>query len=147
MKRLLLWSGIVMALFISCDKDDAPNTDVPSLVLNSFQTEFANAADVEWEEHAGDYEVEFEIEDTDHAALLNANGEILKWKQEMMSSELPEAVISFLETEYADNKIDDVEKLTINENVYYQIEFEGLLQKNVVVDESGNVASEIFFWE
>lgn len=147
MRRLVLFSGLVMVLFISCDKDDAPNIDVPSIVLNSFQTEFSKAADVEWEENAGNYEVEFEIENTDYTVLLNADGDLLKWKQEMMSGELPEAVVSRLETEYADKKIDDVGKLTINEKVYYQIEFKGLLQKNVVVNDAGTVASEISFWD
>lgn len=147
MKKLLLLSCLILALFISCDKDDAPNTEVPSLILNSFQTEFPNAADVEWEENTGDYEVEFEIEKIDHTVLLNADGDILKLKQDIMTSELPEAVVSLLETEYTDNKIDDIEKLTMNEKIYYQVEFEGLLDKKVVITETGTVASEISFWD
>lgn len=137
-------TAILAGTSISCDNDDSPNVETPSVVLNTFQSEFPEAMDVEWEEINDEYEVEFEIENIDHTAILSSNGNLIKYKYDILLSELPEPVNNTINASYDLNEIDDTKILKIDGETYYQVEFEkNLMDDKVVFNATGEVNSEI----
>ncbi len=144
MKRIILMTAILAGMFISCDNDDSPNVETPSVVLNTFQSEFPDATDVEWEKFQEDFEVEFEIENNDHTAILTSEGNLRKYKYDILISELPGPVTATIKTNYESNKIDDTEILIIDGVTYYQVEFEKtLMDEQVVFNATGEMNPDI----
>jgi len=144
MKRIILMTAILAAMFISCDNDDSPNVETPSVVLNTFQREFPDATDLEWEKLQQDYKVEFEVDNIDHTAILSTDGNLLKFKYDILISELPGPITAIINTNYESNEIDDTEILIIDGVTYYQVEFERTLKdEQVVFNVSGEVNPDI----
>src|SRR5680860_320876 len=77
--RVMNYVMLVMATLslglTSCGDDDGPDKDiaanqVPAVVRNSFQQQFPNAKDVDWELSGNEYETDFEIDGVEHKACL-----------------------------------------------------------------------------
>jgi len=140
----------ILALFLmSCSlfDQDIPASKVPSVVKNSFSTEFPDAYDIEWEKRKGDYEVDFEIKDVDHSALFNANGELLMSKMDIRRSELPEALSEKIVQDYPDYRIDDVEKVDVDGRTLYQVELDGRPRDlHVVYTADGQEDKDFKYW-
>lgn len=150
MKRFILCIAIFAGgLLVSCDSDDSPNVDTPSVTLNSFQSEFPNAKDVEWEElQNGDYEAEFEINRIDHKALLNKEGNLIKYKYEILASELPELVNNAIDSNYDRSQLDDTEILKIDGKTFYQVEFDQIpMDKHVIFNEAGEESPDVEYFD
>ena len=112
--------------------------------MNTFQSKFPNAQDIEWEKAQENFKVEFELDQTEHTALLSPDGLLMKYKYDMLLSELPEAVSQYLESNYETNEIDDVEALNIEESIYYQVEIDKTLSSvKIVLDSTGEIVQDI----
>jgi hypothetical protein len=124
MKTFMI-SFVLGGLALTSNAQDIPKSQVPSLVLNAFQTKFANATDVEWELKGDDYKAEFEIGKRNHDVWIDKSGNIKKHKEDFPKSDLPAAVKQKLESEFSNYKIDDADKVEVDGKVYYQIELDG----------------------
>ena len=140
----------VFAVFfiIGCAQKNGSKVEIPSVVLNAFKAEFDNPENSEWEMKGNDFEVEFDIAEVEHKALLDGDGKLLKYKKDITQADLPEAVVAILEAEFSDKKFDDFELLNINGEEYYQIEIdETLRDKNIVFTATGENATDIPVWD
>ena len=146
---LYLFSLVSLLIGAGCESDDEDDfrADVPSVVLNAFQANYPKASDVEWEMFGDDYEVEFDIETVDYEAIFSAEGDMLKYKYEVLSSELPEAVSKKVAENYADYQIDDTDILVINNELYYQVELDGKPDKHLVFNEDGSENTDVNYWD
>ena len=62
MKRKMILSACILALTMTgAFAQHMPQSQVPAVVVNSFQQKFPKAKGVDWELKAGLYEAEFEI--------------------------------------------------------------------------------------
>lgn len=121
MKKTVLLIALV-TLFISVHAQENPtNTNseeqvtVPQSVQDAFLTKFPNALKVNWGiEKAGEYEVEFSQNKSEMSALFDEKGTLLELETEIGESELPTVIKSVLSKDYADFKIDEVEKIEAN---------------------------------
>lgn|GEM_PF-993830 len=130
----------------ACDNEIAPS-QVPSIVKNTFRHHFPHAMNVKWEIVNGDYEVDFEMKNVDHTALLDNTGNLLKYKYEMDKTTFSNSLKSFLEQEYPQEKWEDPEHIIDGNLEYYQIERDGFLNdKKLVVDSKGKVLPNIKYW-
>ena len=138
-----------MLIGAGCESDDEDDfrADVPSVVLNAFQSNYPKASDVEWEMLGDDYQVDFEIERVDYEAIFSAEGDMLKYKYEISSTELPEAVKKAITANYANYQIDDTDILVINKDLYYQVELDGKPDKHLVLNEDGSENASITYWD
>lgn len=133
---------------LSCDDDDYPFSEVPSVVLNSFRTEYPDATDAEFSKEGENYEVEFEIAGNDNAALINPSGNILKEKKEIPWDSIPAEVREKLDNEYGKKDIKDPELVRTGEEIHYQAEVERFLtDEKVVLDKTGKQDSGLDFWK
>ncbi|MDT0649358.1 PepSY-like domain-containing protein [Autumnicola edwardsiae] len=146
--RRILFTSLLAITISSCNmKDQIAANQVPSVVLNAFQKQYPEAADVEWEKQNSDFEVEFERDNVEYTALINQQGDIFKIKHDASLEEIPETVLEKIKADYADYTIDDVEVLKDGENTYFQLELDKkLADKEIVVSEAGEVL-DIDYWD
>lgn len=138
---------LVILLFLSCDSDDYPHSETPSVVLNEFYAEFPNATEVEFRKAGENYEVEFELKEKDSEAILAPQGAILKEKREISWDSLPAEVRQVLEKQYNEQEVNPELVLT-GDSVYYQVQIERFLtDKEVVLDETGKLRNSHDYWK
>lgn len=127
---------------------DIPTKDVPKAVINNFEKAFPDARDMEWEKEKDHYEVDFEVEETDFSARYDANGNRIMYKQDIRNQEIPDAVSSALQEDFAKYQVDDVEKVERDGKAYYQIELEGkIFDKKKIFTENGALYDGFNFWD
>ncbi|MDF9801391.1 putative membrane protein YkoI [Catalinimonas alkaloidigena] len=137
---LFIFSGALM----SCAQDINLN-DIPSVVLNTFKTNFPDARDVEWEKHGDDYEVEFDHNQIDHNAYIDAMGELILYKYDIRPSELPEAVKNTIQVDFKDYQIDDAELVEKGGEKLYDVELDSnLADRQVVLTQDGQVTENAY---
>lgn len=136
---MLLLSLMFLAQFSYAQ--DIPQREVPSLVLNSFKQLFPKALDVEWEIRGEDYVVEFEnIFGDDHKAWFNPTGKLLKHKQEIRVSQLPDVVRASIKNDFKGYRIDSAEKIQAENSVTYKVEVETLFDEwEAIYSEDGKL--------
>lgn len=146
MEKQVLFIGILIATVFSSQAQDLVQNQVPSVILNKFHEQFAKATDIEWEMDGLLYNVEFEIGwNTDHEIWYDTEGNIIKHKEDISRSELPEAVRNVIKTNFKGYTIDDLERITDNGKVCYKMELNSLMKEDwdVVMDVDGTVLSKI----
>lgn len=124
MKKLIFAICLAGASTVAVAQD-IRQSEVPSVVLNAFQSKFSNAADVEWEMKGDLYKVEFEIGKFDHYLWIDKNGKVVKHKEELSKSDLPPAINDKIKAEYKDYRVDDVYKIESDGKVTYEVELDG----------------------
>ncbi|CAZ96779.1 PepSY-like domain-containing protein [Zobellia galactanivorans] len=145
MKKQILFLAALGTLSFS-QAQDLPKSQVPSVILNQFNSQYPKATDVEWEMDGKLYNVEFETGwNTEHDVWYNAEGKMVKQKEEIASKELPQAVHKTIETNFQGYSTDDVERITDEGKIFYKMELNSLLKQDweVVFDANGNILSQI----
>ncbi len=146
MKKYISMS--IFALFIgvtSMFAQDIPQSQVPSLVLNSFQQKYPKAYDVEWELKGDLYKVEFEksLLGDDVEVWFDKSGKVVRSKEEISKSELPKAILDKIDAEFKASIIKDVEKFIDNNTVSYKVEVKTIREEwDILFDEKGNILSK-----
>ena len=130
MKYFTLIVTVSLFSLWSCSQD-IPADKVPSVVLNTVQAKFGNAAKIEWEKKNNLYEAEFKMDSIDYSVYIDPAGKLVMHKQDIKENELPAAVSTIISTEYKAYKIDDAEKVVKDGNTYYQVELEGKGKKDL----------------
>ncbi|MFD2164611.1 PepSY-like domain-containing protein [Paradesertivirga mongoliensis] len=148
MKTLIFITGIIGASLMACS-DNIRATDVPSVVLNTFKTQFPTAAKVEWEKAEALYEAEFQLENTAHAVRLTADGRMAMQKKEIDASHLPITIQSLLKKNFGNYLAEDIEQVETNGLSYYQIELEknGKPDEKLVLSSDGTENTSLPFWD
>ena len=148
MKKIVMSAALGMVVFSACSQN-IPVKDVPSVVLNSFNSAYNNVAGVEWEKINDLYEADFDVNKVDHAVLLNASGAIVMRKQDADERKLPAALTSAIASKFPKYKIDDAELVERNGKKYYQLELEGkgLSDQKVLMTEGGVAFKGFEFWD
>ncbi len=138
MKEILLVACIFVA-GTSCAQG-IPRSQVPSVVLNTFQQRFSKASDVEWEQKDGLYEVEFDIGRYDHEVWINPQGQVVRHKQDIPVKKLPKAVKSQIKDQFAGYRIDDADQIDEKGRTIYVVEIErGEEDRSLVFDATGKL--------
>lgn len=119
----------LIAVFIlgtgSIFAQDIPQSEVPSVVLNTFKKEFPKASDIEWERKGDQYNVDFEIGwFKDYEAWFSADGKMVLYTEEISDTDLPKAVKDAIKELYSDYRIDDVKKIVTGGVPTYKVEIE-----------------------
>src|SRR5688572_3416708 len=95
---------------MNASAQDVAVSEVPSVVLNAFQTKFSTATDVDWELENGLYKVEFEVSAKDYDVWLTKDGEIKRQRVDLRKNELPHAIKNKIDSEFNKFRIDDVSR-------------------------------------
>ena len=146
MKRMI---GITSAVLImaSCSSGRIASDRVPSVIVNTVSQKFPAASKIEWEKNGMVYEAEFHEQSSEVTVELDASGQILRVKQDIPVNSLPAVVSNLLTSRYNDLTTDDVEKIQINGQVFYQVELKGSgrTEKHLVFTENGTEVKESYW--
>ncbi|KAA9340090.1 PepSY-like domain-containing protein [Adhaeribacter soli] len=135
--------ALTLALFLSASSffsfaQDIKETEVPSVVMNSFKGQFADALKPEWEKKGSNYEVEFNSGTIERKVILDASGKVLMQKQEIALTELPASIASALKQNYGSYELEEAEKIEFDGKTYYEVELERFfLGKELVLTAEG----------
>ena len=144
--KQLFWI-LSLVLLIACDSDDYSIAGIPSIVLNEFRLSFPDAKDVEWVSRDSLYEVNFEVDNVEHAALFNGKGNVIRRKQEISISEIPPEVLTGLSRNFRKDEIEDPEIIEDAGSVHYQMELKKILfDDKIVLDKNGKTNPNLPFW-
>ena len=92
------------------------------------------------------YKVDFETGwNVDHEIWYNAEGKMVKHKEDISKIELPKTVTDRIKTDFNGYTIDDLKRITDNGKIVYKMELNALMKRdwNVVIDTNGNVLSKM----
>ena len=123
--KLLLSFLLIAALSSNVVAQDLSESEVPSVVLNAFQTKFSKATDVEWELEGDLYKCEFQVGRFDHDIWINKSGEIKRHQEEISKNDLPAAITQKVKNEFNGYRIDDVDRIDADGKTYFEVELDG----------------------
>lgn len=144
MKKHVVYSSLLLFAVFTLQAQDLSRSEVPSVILNNFQSTFPKAADVEWEKKGENYQVEFEVGSwkEDRQALYNQEGKLLCHVQEISRKYLPEAVYEAIKKDYKWYVITDVKRITEGQKITFQVELKSFTKEwEVGYNESGEILS------
>ncbi|WP_431134144.1 PepSY-like domain-containing protein [Psychroserpens mesophilus] len=134
-----------LALFATAmvTAQDLDMHEVPTELSETFQNEYRNAMDVEWEKEGANYKVEFDVNDMEHEIWYTNDGTKVKSEMEITKADVPNAITKAIKHNYADYKIDSVEMTEMNGKKTYEVELEKgwFKDMDVVFDANGSVLS------
>lgn len=141
-RGLFVGTAMLLASMSAAMGHDVPQSQVPSVIINSFQKAFPDATDVEWETKGSDYKVEFEGSGSkyDQSALYNKDGVMIRHKEDVASNSLPTKVMETIKKHYPKYIVDEAEKITEGSKTSFKIELKsGKEELKVTIDNDGNV--------
>ena len=105
---------------------DIPESSVPAAAVSSIKGAYPNAGFIEWDSEMHGlkkiYEAEFKINGFQFDVKIAPDGKIVRIKEEMAVSSLPEAVRSSVLKRYPGCRIKEAKKITEGELVRYKVE-------------------------
>lgn len=123
MKRI--FGIIVFILFVgNTFAQNINQSDIPAVVLNSFQLKFPNAEDVSWKLEEGNYHIKFEVNGKFNELYLDYRGKFLKYHQDLWGSEVPQRVINTIKSKVKFFDLNDADLIKEGNETYYEINFE-----------------------
>jgi hypothetical protein len=125
-------------------KKGEKQVSVPGLVEKTFTAKYPKATKVEWGlEKQGEYEAEFKLNKDEMSVVLDEKGNLIEIETEIKKSEVPQSIISTLTKDFADYKIDEVEKLESQGVISYEMEAKkGKDKFEQVFDNTGKIVKK-----
>lgn len=147
MKKVILISAFAFTYFSNtASGQDIPQSQIPSVIVNNFQQSFPKAFDVEWELKGETYKVEFEtgLLGTDHEVWYDKTGKLVRHKEDISKSDLPQKVLAKISSDFSGYRTDDIEKITEGDKTIYKLELKSWSEEwKVAFDSEGNVLSKV----
>ena len=147
MKKVFLTVLLVSVFVVNkASAQDLNKSEVPSVIINSFQKTFTKVYDVEWELDGGYYKAEFEtgLFGTDHDTWYDKTGKLIRHKEEISKSDLPKKVLGKINTSFNGYRVEDVKRITENNKVIYTLELKTFTEEwKAAFDNAGNLLSKV----
>ena len=84
----------------------------------------------------------------DYSAFFNPDGELLMYKQDISTADLPAAVTEKIAEEFPDRTLDDADKVVKGSNTYYQVELDGQARdQKAVYTADGQQDKSLSYWD
>ena len=113
-----------LLFFANANAQRISQSNVPAVVLNSFQVKFPNAEDLEWKLNDGDYEVNCKVNGKSNEVKMDFRGKVLKLHQDLYVSEIPKSVLASIRQKEPFFDVNDADKFEENGKVIYTVKFE-----------------------
>ena len=115
-------------------------------MVNNFQQAFPKAYDVDWKMDMNLYKVDFELGllGTDHDVWYDPTGKVVKHKEEISKSDLPQKVQAKINADFSGFRVSDVKKITEGNNAIYTLDLKTFTQEwKVAYDAEGKILSKV----
>ncbi|MBP5514263.1 MAG: PepSY-like domain-containing protein [Bacteroidaceae bacterium] len=134
MKLKNLFPCLIMAAMVvfnvSCN-DDVKSSDVPTVVMTTFQKMFPNTT-AQWEkEKHRQLKAEFYFNYHEMEVWLQNDGTWVRTKKDISISELPQKTLDYLDANYKSVEVDDVDWVESPTEKYYLVELDRDNRKDI----------------
>lgn len=99
-------------------------SNIPAVVLNSFQLKYPNADDVRWKLEEGNYHIKFKVNSKFNELYLDYRGNVLKYHQDLWGSEVPGSVLETIKSRVEYFDLNDADLIKEGNEIVYEINFE-----------------------
>ncbi|CAH1002558.1 hypothetical protein LEM8419_03432 [Neolewinella maritima] len=123
-----LWIlGLSLFTFLACAPRQAIAQDeVPTGVQQRFASLHPAARKVEWESEDDGYEAEYKLDGREYSDTYSTVGDLLETEEELKKKDLPAAIRSTLQRDFADHEVEEVARITYPDGrILYEVELEG----------------------
>lgn len=104
---------VCLAFYIGVSAINQKENQIPAAAKTGFAAKFPAAQKVKWSvEKPGEFEAEFKLNGVETSVLVDAKGNLLETEAEIKEGELPQAVKAAIARDFAEYKIDEIEKAT-----------------------------------
>ena len=134
MKKIVFVFGFLLAAVVS---QAYPSEKVSPKVLSSFNSEFTNAKEVEWETGSNYFRASFSMNEQRVFAYYDMEGKLLSIARYISSFQLPVNLFSDLKNEYSNYWISDLFELNNSEGLHYYITLETADTKLILRSSNG----------
>ena len=122
-------SGLFLALFVvtvTASAQKLKESEVPAVVIKSFEKQHPGIKGEKWEKEKGDYEVGFMNNKVATTALYDSKGVFKESEVKIKQTELPAAATNYIAKTYKGAKIKEASKITkATGEVNYEAEVNG----------------------
>ncbi|MEZ5104203.1 MAG: PepSY-like domain-containing protein [Draconibacterium sp.] len=138
MKKSIFVIAVLTISLLACSQTP------PKSVTDNFNSKFSGATKVKWDqEEANEWEAEFKLNGEKLSASFDNAGKWLETETEIKKSNLPENVLSAVNSELEGWKIEAVEKLESHDFTGYELSVEkGKQEFEVQVSADGKIISK-----
>ena len=142
--KTLMFIVLAIGLVSVAEAQDISQNEVPSVVLNEFQSKYPKATDVEWNLSSDLYQVEFEVDRKDHDLWIDKSGAIKKQKIDIPQAQLPDVIKQKIGSEFKGYQIDDIDRIEEDGKVSFLVDLDGKVDdREVLFTEDGKIQSNI----
>lgn len=108
-----------------------PSSAIPSKILTYIEQHYPKANRIEWEYEEDDklYEAEFKINDLEYKLQFTSEGILQYSKEDIKQTDIPQAIIQYIQKEYKAYRILGANKLFVNGTYVYDV---GIKGKNIL---------------
>ena len=129
MKKTIITAFLAVLLLSGCSDGKKGSSEyskpvtIPEVVKQAFAAQFPAAAKATWSiEKPGEYEAEFKLATTGGMSVLyDEKGTLLETESKVNESELPQAITSTLAKNFADYKLEGIEKTDVKGVITYEM--------------------------
>jgi hypothetical protein len=136
--KKIMFSAVFAAMLVTNSLSATEVPDVNAKALSAFNSQFANATDVEWSMGSDFYKASFLYNNNYVAAYYNTDGDFVATIRNITSVNLPLMLQTKLKNSYSDYWISDLYELSKNEGTSYYVTLENADQK-IVLKSTGDI--------
>lgn len=123
MKKSIALIGF-LGIFLAACAQTTVQSNVPSVVMSSFQKQFSNASNVEWEVKNSVYNVEFDANGNEHEVWIDSKGHIFSHKEELRVNQVPANIREAVKRDFPEYRIEDADKYETDGKITYKLELD-----------------------
>ena len=138
----MLRSSMTILLVICCYLiNHSCDQEVPEKVVEGLHQKFPAARDIRWElESEAEWEGSFKLDTVEYSVVFREDGSWLETEHTISEQTLPLKIRQILIEKYPDFKLDEVELVQSQTELYYELEIEkGWTEVELMVDQEGNI--------
>ncbi len=138
---VLIISAVLLISFSACGQSEK---NAPASVSTAFSQKFPDASKVKWgKENDNEWEVEFKMDSKEYSANFDNSGVWVETEYEITAKEIPAAVKTTLEKEFAGYKIAESEVSETPESKVYEFALsKGKERLEAAIDAAGKVITK-----
>ena len=96
MKKIILLLAIMMGLIAGSYAQTLMPNDVPAKISKAFEKSHPKISQVEWNQDGANYKASYIVDDKNMAVVYNASGKVMETEKEISLSQLPIAVLKYV---------------------------------------------------
>ncbi len=140
MKKILFLIALT-GFFVNAQGQGLKSTDVPVSVMDSFNINYPEMQDVEWNQDGINYSAGFEENQLGRTITYAASGKLVGVDEQIVLSAVPNSVTAYVLKNYEGNEMDSASKVTgADGTVTYKTKMEG---KDLFFDSRGNFMKSV----